>query len=202
MRAINGFENVQAYTVQEKLPAGAYKTKIVGAKVVKYDGKNGKPNFEKLEVAVDITDGEYADYFKQKFDNDTATDKKWKGVLRMTVPTGDGSDSDNKTMRIFKSFTNALEDSNANYHWDWDETKLKGKKIGILVRDKQYSFDNNGKHYEGFAPEIFGSLSTSAVDEGKYKTPAPKLLEGMATSVQSNYNSPEPTSTSDEYPFF
>ena len=70
----------------------------------------------------------------------------------------------------------AVEESNAGYHWDWDETKLKGKVCGILVRDKEYSF--NGRH--GFAPEIFKLVSIQSIRDKSFKMPAPKYLNGNA----------------------
>lgn len=197
MRAIAGFEKVQAYTGSEdKLPAGGYVARIEGAKVVGYNGKNGY--YEKLEIAVDVIEGDYAYYFKELYQNSNQEDKKWKGVLRLFVPTGDGSDADNKTQRVLKGVINAIEDSNPNYHWDWDESKLKGLKCGILVRDKEYNF--NG--YHGFSPEVFAIISTDNIIKGKFKMPEPKLLNKSGTATMFTADDFRNVATGeDDYPF-
>lgn len=200
MKAINGFDKVQAFTERVKLPAGGYIAKCIGAKVVTYSGKNGNPDFEKLEIAVDITEGEFADYYKNDYDANTTEDKKWKGVCRLYVPTDDGSEKDELTKRRLKGMTMAFEDSNSGYHWDWDETKLKGLKVGILVRDKEWEF--NGK--TGFAPEIISFTSVQNIRDGKYKVPNTKYLNGSSPANASTTAAPDTSATApadDEYPF-
>ena len=197
MKAINGFEKVQAFTERIKLPAGGYVAKCIGAKVVTYPGKNGNPDFEKLEVAVDIIEGEYANYYKSEYDGNTSEDRKWKGVCRLYVPTDDGSDKDELSKRRLKGMTQAFEDSNSGYHWDWNEGKLKGLKVGILVRDKEWSF--NGK--TGFAPEIVSFTSVEAIHEGKFKVPNTKYLDNSAIPANSSPVAPAAEPANDDYPF-
>lgn len=203
MKAINGWDKVQGYTggeAQERLPAGGYIGKIIGAKVASYEGANG--TFDKLEIALDITEGEFKDFYKKQFEASTLENKKWKGVIRLNIPTEDGSEADAFRQRILKGATDAVEESNSGYHWDWDESKLKGKKIGFLVRDKQYDF--NGK--QGFFSEIFALISVEAVREHKYKDPAPKLLNNGSGSGSSGGTGAQDAasfskSTNEEYPF-
>lgn len=197
MKAINGFEKVQAFTERVKLPAGGYVAKCIGAKVVTYPGKNGNPDFEKLEVAVDIIEGEYANYYKSEYDGNTSEDKKWKGVCRLYVPADDGSDKDELSKRRLKGMTQAFEDSNSGYHWDWNEGKLKGLKVGILVRDKEWSF--NGK--TGFAPEIVSFTSVEAIHEGKFKVPNTKYLDNSAVPANGSPVAPAAEPANDDYPF-
>ena len=181
MKKPNNWDNVKAAGERVKLPAGGYEAKIIGAKVVKYDSARGE--YERLEIAVDITAGEYKDYYKTEFDSSTRDDKKWKGVARFYVPTDDGSEKDEFTKSLLKSATEAIEDSNSGYHWDWDETKLKGLKVGILVRDKEYEID--GRH--GFAPEIFRFADIKRIKDGKFTVPKPKMIKG------SSADAPAPT---------
>ena len=197
MKAINGFEKVQAFTERTKLPAGGYVAKCIGAKVVTYPGKNGNPDFEKLEVAVDIIEGEYANYYKSEYDSNTFENKKWKGVCRLYVPADDGSDKDELSKRRLKGMTQAFEDSNSGYHWDWNEGKLKGLKVGILVRDKEWSF--NGK--TGFAPEIVSFTSVEAIHEGKFKVPNTKYLDNSAIPANGSPVAPAAETANDDYPF-
>ena len=116
MKKPSNWNDVKAAGERVKLPAGGYEAKIINAKVVNYDGGNG--SYERLEIAVDITAGEYKDYYKQDFDSNTRDDKKWRGVARFYVPTDDGSEKDEYTKSVLKSVTDALEDSNKDYHWD------------------------------------------------------------------------------------
>ena len=196
MKKPSNWNDVKAAGERVKLPAGGYEAKIINAKVVNYDGSNG--SYERLEIAVDITAGEYKDYYKQDFDNNTRDDKKWRGVARFYVPTDDGSEKDEYTKSVLKSVTDALEDSNKGYHWDWDETSLKGLKVGILVRDKEYEVD--GKH--GFSPEIFRFTDINRIKEGKFTVPKQKLLkESSGTSAAASSGSDSAASSDDDYPF-
>ena len=196
MKKPSNWNDVKAAGERVKLPAGGYEAKIINAKVVNYDGSNG--SYERLEIAVDITAGEYKDYYKQDFDSNTRDDKKWRGVARFYVPTDDGSEKDEYTKSVLKSVTDALEDSNKDYHWDWDETKLKGLKVGILVRDKEYEID--GRH--GFSPEIFRFTDINRIKEGKFTVPKQKLLKGSSgTSAAASSGDTGAASGDDDYPF-
>ena len=195
MKKPSNWNDVKAAGERVKLPAGGYEAKIINAKVVNYDGSNG--SYERLEIAVDITAGEYKDYYKQDFDRNTRDDRKWRGVARFYVPTDDGSEKDEYTKSVLKSVTDALEDSNKDYHWDWDETKLKGLKVGILVRDKEYEID--GKH--GFSPEIFRFTDIIRIKEGKFTVPKQKLLKGSSGTSAAASSGDDSAASDDDYPF-
>ena len=195
MKKPSNWNDVKAAGERVKLPAGGYEAKIINAKVVSYDGSNG--SYERLEIAVDITAGEYKDYYKQDFDSNTRDDKKWRGVARFYVPTDDGSEKDEYTKSVLKSVTDALEDSNKDYHWDWDETRLKGLKVGILVRDKEYEID--GKH--GFSPEIFRFTDINRIKEGKFTVPKQKLLKGSSGTSAAASSGDAGAASDDDYPF-
>ena len=171
MRRPNNWDNVRAAGEREKLPAGGYEAQIINAKVASYTGQNGA--YERLEIAVDIISSDYKDYFKEDYDNNPREDRKWKGVARFYVPTDDGSDSDEYTKSVLRSVTDALEASNKGYTWNWDEKSLKGLKVGILVRDKEYEIED--KH--GFAPEIFRFIGIDRIQSGRFTVPKPKLIK-------------------------
>lgn len=194
MKAIANFDKVQAFTGRDRLPAGGYVARVEGATIVNYNG------VEKLEIAVDIIEGDWAFYFKEQYQNSTQENKKWKGIVRLYVPTGDGSDRDNLNLKILKSVTNSLEDSNANYHWDWDENKLKGLMCGILVRDKEYDFE--GRH--GFYSEVYAITTVETIKENKFKKPEPKYLNGAAPATTPTYTINDFKTVNpgeDDYPF-
>lgn len=177
MNPINNFEKVKAVTEKVQLPVGGYILKIIGAKEVEYSGQNGP--FKKLEIGFDIAEGEYKGYYQQDYDNQTQEDKHWKGVLRVYSPTGDGTEQDEYRQRILKGITNAIEDSNSGYHWDWDEKQWKGKMVGGLFRREEWQM--NGR--EGWTTKCFKFLSVDDVKEGKFSTPKDKPLKNKETVV-------------------
>lgn len=163
----NNWESVTASAgayVREKLPAGGYEAKILKATVT--PNRDGS---ESLIIMLDITSGEYAGFFKRDFDTNPYENKRWRGVYRQRLPENDNS----KSTAYFKAMTEAVEKSNKGYKWDWNENSLKGKAVGMLVRDKEYDFD--GKH--GFAAEIFALTDVKTIREGNFKTPEPKYLQ-------------------------
>lgn len=199
MKRPNNWDNVRAAGEREKLPAGGYEAKIINAQVASYTGQNGA--YERLEIAVDIISGDYKDYFKEDYDNNPREDRKWKGMARFYVPTDDGSDSDEYTKSVLRSVTDALEASNKGYTWNWDEKSLKGLKVGILVRDREYEFEDK----RGFAPEIFRFIGIDRIQSGRFTVPKPKLIkrEGTAPAGQpAPAYSPEVQQSIDKaYPF-
>ena len=99
------------------------------------------------------------------------------------------------TKRIFKSTIEAIEDSNSGYHWDWDESKLKGKTAGLLIRLKEWNY--NGKH--GWAPECFKLINAELIRSGKFTVPADKPLSGSSLSAPASTSA---ISVDDDLPFY
>lgn len=131
MKQFNGFAEAQEaakYSGSERLPVGAYECQIKNVQYV--TGENG--NSDRIDVLFDIAAGDYKDFFKKKYDADESEDKKWKGRKSIYVPTDDGSERDGWTKNTFAKWTNAFEDSNNGYKWDWKEEKWKGLKVGIV----------------------------------------------------------------------
>lgn len=131
MKQFKGFEDAQKnarYTGGEKLPVGAYVAKIMNVRYT--PGENG--NSDRIDIQFDIADGDYKDFFKKQYEENTTEDKKWKGKTSIYVPKDDGSEKDGWTKNTFAKWTNALEDSNSKYKWDWDESKWKGLSVGLM----------------------------------------------------------------------
>ena len=196
MKKPNNWENVQASREFTPLPAGGYICKIMGAKVKEYNS-NGS-SFERLEIALDITEGAFKDFYKQDFENQNTEDKKWKGVLRLYVPKDDGSEKDEWTKSRLKATTDAIEDSNSGFHWDWDESKLKNKIVGCIFRNEEWEF--NGK--TGIKAQPFKFISTDLVREGKFKIPEDKLLKNKSavSGINNSANYVE-IESDDDLPF-
>lgn len=177
MRAISNWENVKASADFTALPAGGYVCKIQGAKIRTIDGRNG--SFERLEVAVDIVEGEYKDHFRRDFDSQNTEDKKWRGVLRLYVPSGDGSEQDNWSAAKLKRFISDVEDSNPGYHWDWEESKLKGKLVGLAFRREEWEY--NGKI--GWKTNPFQAYTVEDIRQNKFQLPKDKPLKKEAAPM-------------------
>ena len=168
----------QRRAARELLPAGGYVAKILDAQVQHYDFRNGD-SVDKLILSFDISEGVYTGFFKRDYNNNTNEDRKWRGVYRyLNIPKDDGSEQDGWTKRKFKTFTNAVEDSNSGYAWNWDETTLKGKLFGALYREKEF---------EGTSGDVItttecgGSTDIASIRSGDFRLPKDKLLERPAT---------------------
>lgn len=131
MKKIENFETAQKaarYDGGAKLEPGAYVCKVLSVKFE--NGKDG--NSDRIDIAFDIAEGDNKDFFKNQYDANTDENKKWKGRTSIYCPSGDGSEKDGWTAKNLAKWTNAFEDSNKGYSWDWDESKWKGLSIGIV----------------------------------------------------------------------
>lgn len=181
IKQFKDYDKTRAYTDSEQLPRGGYVCRIIGAKVI--ENSYG----QSIKVAYDIEEGEHKAYFQRKYDANTNEDRKWPGVYLLNVPADDGSERDGWTKRRFKTFIEALEASNDGYHFDWDETKFKGKLIGFVMNFRQYEIEGR----VGFAPNPAMSTSIDAIREGRFKVPKDKLLK----SHENDQEGAEPASS-------
>jgi hypothetical protein len=195
MNKPNDWENVKAMSEREPLPAGAYVCKIEGAKIATY-GKDGN-TFDKLEIAIDITEGEHAGHYKRDFEAQKDENKKWKGVLRQYLPKEDGSEKDGWTKSSLKALIEAVEESNSGFHFDWDEKKLKGKVVGILFQNQEWSF--GGK--TGWKAQPFRAIKAQLVRDGKYRLPADKPLADSTSTPNTAKTATDNTDDDDDLPF-
>ena len=179
MKPFKNYESTQTITGSRQLPVGAYICQILKAEEKVYSSSKGE--WHKLEVSFDICEGEHKDFYANDYRSQSGEDKKWKGVLRMNIPSDDGSDADNWAKRSFKTNILAIEDSNNGYHWDWNEAQLKGKTVGIVFRSEEWEY--NGKR--GWRTAPFKMVPAADVKSGNIKIPDPKPLNGKAASQAS-----------------
>ena len=123
-------------------PVGAYVAEIKQARIVKADGQQ---KYDSLEMMVDIIEGEYAGRYTELYNDQKerfGDSIKYKGIFRLSMPSDDSEDW------IDRKFSNNLwcvQESNPGYEWDEDPKKLKGKKVGINVRKRLYSYNGQDK---------------------------------------------------------
>jgi hypothetical protein len=169
------------------LPAGGYVAKILKAEEVTFDWGN------RLVISFDIAEGEHKDHFKANYNNQNGEDKRWKGVYRLTIPKDDGSEKDEWSKRSFNNAMGAIEESNAGYHWDWNEAGLKGKVVGVLFRNKEWEF--NGR--TGWTTECCTMTDVDTIRNNKFSVPKDKPLK----SNQAKGSYTEIDVEDDELPF-
>ena len=146
-------------------PAGAYVAEIKDVHVVTNDF-NGR---EVIEMMIEITEGEYAGRFtdvwndqRERFGN-----ANYKGVFKLTAPNENDEDW---RFNTFQGNLWCVQESNPGYRWDWDEKKLKGKKVGISVRKRLYTGqDNDGNPVDRETLEIGRFETIADVKAGKVK---------------------------------
>ena len=123
----------------KNLPAGPYV-----AKVLKTEIKGEEPD-QQLAVVIDIWEGQYAGWYMTKFKADQDRggnfEVKYKGVLRIRIPNPNNPNAryPESDLRRFNDMIWRFEKSNKDFHWDGDETKLKGLLIGISIQEDSYN---------------------------------------------------------------
>lgn len=163
------------------LPAGGYICKILSAEET--ESRSGKPM---LKVFFDISEGEFAGYFKDlysgwKSTSDDPQSVKWpfSGTKWVMFYNSEG-----KTNRDFKSFCTALEDSGTKV-WindTFDVNGLRGATLGMIFRREEHEY-NNARSWRT-VPVGFRSVKT--IEEGNYNVPEDKPLpEPVLTETDS-----------------
>ena len=194
MKPFNNYAETQALSETRKLPKGGYVCKILNAEVKDYSWG------QSLHISIDIIEGEYKDFYAADYRAQRAEDKKWKGVLRLSVPTDDGTEKDDLTKRIFKGNIEAVEDSNSGYHWDWDEKKLKGKTVGCIFRNEEWQMDGRS----GWKAQPFKFIDAAKIRSGDFKIPDDKAKNGgssAAPAVSSDMSYFEEVPSNSDLPF-
>ena len=189
------YEKTKSYKDYERLPKGGYVLMIKGAEVL----HNSVGEYTK--IMCDIVEGDYKDFFLSEYCGQQKEDKKWHCNYLLNTPKDDGSEKDGWTKRRFKTVTEALEESNPGYHFDWDERKLKGKLIGGLFNEREYEASNGEIRR---ATNLAQLCSVEKIRSGNYKIPNDKLLDNrptMPTDTDTEDFMSIPDGIEDELPF-
>ena len=155
----SGYEGKKSNNYIDLPPVGAYIGEIQAAREAE---QNGRPI---IELFMEITEGEYKNRFHEVYEDQKerfGDNVKYKGIFRL-VPYMKGDEDWRR--KVFEENLWAVEQSNPGYTWDWDEKKLKGKKVGISIRKRLYTY--NGKDRE--TTEIGRLESIEEIKAGKVK---------------------------------
>lgn len=158
MKKLN-LKDVQEATGFNNPNPGGYICGITGVEDVPYDSKTGKGDYLRLEY--DIVDGEFKGYYTK-----LSKEKDWK------MPNFIKSYKDN-CLPFFKGMVTAFEKSNKNFAWDNDETKLKGKYVGLVLGEEEYI---NAKGEVKTRLVVDSVHSVEAIKKGDFKVPNKKIL--------------------------
>lgn len=171
MKVINNFDKIQESGNFEKLPVGGYIIKILEVDDV--------PEKEYLKIFFDINDGEKKGFFQKAFEEDTRAEKKWPNAGSFIRSYKE------KALPMFKGFTNAVENSNKGYKWNFDEKSLVNKVVGVVIGEEEYV---NQKGQVRTRTYVSAVHSVDTIKKGEFTVPELKKLD--ATKV-SNSNKQE-----------
>jgi len=133
MEKFNDWNEVEAKGMEDYkyLEMGAYEC------IIKSAGEHTAQSGNKsLKVTFDVNKGDFKNYFQEKFDRDDRDNKKWDNNATKYFGLGDSGKG------FFKGFITSVENSNGSFKFDFDESKLVGKKIAC-------SFEPEENEYEG-----------------------------------------------------
>lgn len=140
MQKPNSFDDVNAGGEYTPIVVGGHHAVIVSVKEQK--SSTGK---DMIVVALDFAKNDaQPGYFKDQFDKDTRSDKKWpyQGVQYIVT-----EDADGKCSRSFKGFITSFERSN-NVTTNWGDkfvNQFKNKKIGVVYGEVEEEYNGEIK---------------------------------------------------------
>ncbi len=178
MNQLKGYETAKVLSGGiGQLPKGGYIAKILDCK--EESSVNG---YKWLCISFDIAEGEHKGHFAEQYKANTDENKKWRGKFNAFIPD-ESSQYYADNLARFKTMISNIEESNKGYHWDWDETKLKGKLCGVIFGEKEFQTENGDVL---ILTECRGIRSVNCIKEGKFKVPNLKTLNGGAASTISS----------------
>lgn len=143
-----------------------------------YTGQTGNQSL-RVQVDIDVTDKQ-AGFFQKQFDNDTRSDKKWSNGATKYYSLKE------ENLGMLKAFITAVENSNAGFKFDMDETKLKGKKIAGVFGWEEFEKQDGTI---GTATKLTQIRSLDKLNE--IKIPKVKKLDGSFVDYEEYKNHKE-----------
>jgi hypothetical protein len=156
MKKVDGYDSATANYggERERLPAGGYICKITRVEDF--------PDKQYLKIEFDIADGQYKGWYGDIFKRANF----WGGNFIRSY-------KDSATV-FFKGFITAVEESNPNYKWNWQEQTLVGKWIGLVLGYEEYE---NRNHEIKERIYVAQNRSGKAIKNGDFTVPELKRLK-------------------------
>lgn len=179
MRKLN-LDKVQEFTPFEKVEAGGYICGIYAVEDV--------PEKEYLKISYDIVEGD-----KKGFYSKLKKEKGWE-LPRMIASYKESA------LPFFKGTITSIEKSNKGFKFDNDETKLVGKKVGLVLYERE-RINNKGKKVVELAVDKAHSID--AIKSGDFEIPERETVADVVeTKSSSPFGSKAKAETKAEVNFF
>lgn len=178
MKKIENWNEIKTneFVENNRLKLGGHICIIKNVKNYTYNGT------DKISLELDIAGGDQKDYYQKKYDERGENAKFWDDgatISFVAEPTED------KDKAYIKGLIKAIESYNDGYVWDWDETKLKGKKIGVNFSLKEYQ-GSDGEIY--IKPQVSRFVNSKENFKEDY-IPAVRTINNEFIKYK-NYNLP------------
>lgn len=177
MKPISGWENVEARVDKE------YKRLVPGGYVCRITNAVDHAEANHLYIEFDITEGDFAGYGASCLERNGFTPLKMRKYYDTNRPETDPSYPDKHAIVVsmFKGFTDTVDASNPTAPaWDWDERKLVGKFIGVILGESEYKKQDGSI---GTRMEVVRVVTPAKVRSGHYKVPEKKTLPVEKTAL-------------------
>lgn len=137
MKKIENYNEIKVVENRPVLTVGGHECVIKDVKHFEYNG------IKKISLELDIANGEFKDYYQNKYDEKSGDSKYWDDGATLSFPE---EPTEDKEKSYFKGLITAIESYNPNYTWNWNEETLKGLKVNCNFSLKEYE-GNDGKIY-------------------------------------------------------
>ena len=179
MRKLN-LADVKEFTPFEKVEAGGYICGIYAVEDV--------PDKEYLKISYDIVEGD-----KKGFYSKLKKEKGWE------LPSFIASYKES-ALSFFKGTITSVEKSNKGFKWADDEKALVGKKVGLVLFEKE-RINNNGKKVVDM--RVDKAHSIDAIKSGNFEIPERETVADVVeTKSSSPFGSKAKVETKAEVNFF
>lgn len=151
-----------------RLPAGGYVAKIMNVE--------DRTDKQYLYIEFDIAEGDYIGYY----DDLEKRAGFWGGKMYRSYK--------DSALGMFKGFIRSVEESNKDFVWEWDEKKLVGKNVGVILGEEEY-IGNDGSVKTRL--KVNSTKSVQDIKDGKFRVPQLKKLPEEKPSAANSFDEVE-----------
>lgn len=160
--------NVETAGEYKKIAPGGYVCRITKAEDV-----SAKMY---LKIEYDVAEGEFKNHYTEL----NSAKGFWGGNFVKSYATN--------ALPYFKAFIEAIESTNKNYKWNWNESTLVGKGVGLVLGEEEYKA-NNGEIKTRLC--VAAIKTAEQIRKGDFTVPPLKKYEEKANGF-SNLKPIEP----------